>query len=518
MNDQISRLHNRARHYPHLGLVLLIVVCAAAAIFVFDDYGESWDEPNIQLYAASTQDAYMAGLGGQPLTEEHLGPFNLRFYGPVSFVLSDLFADGLGALFPYIHPVDFWHLSYFLAFLVSVVCIYWLCLRWVGRAAALAATLLFVLQPLLWGHAFINPKDTPFMAFFLLSVVLGLRAADMTDKGKTAWPAWVLAGVVLGAATAIRVSAPLAGAIVAVEMLARRRTKALWPLAVYAGVTIVVTYLAWPYLWGEPLQHFVDVFNEMRNFPMDIGVRFNGMDLRSVDLPVDYLPRLIALQLTLPVVILFGVGLFAIWLRWQRGQLQEPRLLAIVGAWFLLPVLLVMLSQPTLYDNFRQFLFILPPLFVVAAIALDEFFLRLMPALAWSLVAAVAAPGLLSMAALHPYEYAFYNRLAGDPATLVSRYETDYWVTSYREAISYVNEVAPEGSKIFLFGDGGPAEFLTHFGRADLTTTPRAGANGYDFVILTTRFGTADQWFPHWTVTFQVERQGLTFAVVKELK
>lgn len=511
-------LIDRVKKAPHLPLCMLIAISLAAAIFIFDDYGESWDEPNIQLYAEATEDAYVAGLRGQPLSEAHLGPYNLRYYGPVSFVLSDLFADGLGTLFPNVNPVDFWHLSYSLAFLISVVCIYWLCLRWVGQAAAFAATLLFVLQPLLWGHAFINPKDIPFMAFFLLSVVLGLGAADSAGKRRAVWPALVLAGVVLGAATAIRVSAPLAGVLIAVEMLSRRGTKALWPLAVYAGVAMGVTYLAWPYLWGAPVKHFVDVFNEMRDFPMDIGVRFNGMDLRSIDLPADYLPRLIALQLTVPLVILFVVGLFAIGKRWPRHQLHEPRLLALLGVWFLLPVLFVMLSQPTLYDNFRQFLFILPPLFVVAAIAIDEIMLRLRPTLAWGFVVAAVAPGLLSIAALHPYEYAFYNRLAGDPASLVSRFETDYWVTSYREAISYVNEVAPEGSKVFLFGDGGPAEFLAHFGRVDLTTTPRAGLNDYDFVILTTRYGTADQWFPHWTVTFEVKRQGVTFAVVKELK
>ncbi len=44
--------------------------------------------------------------------------------------------------------------------------------------AAFGATLLFITQPLFWGHAFINPKDIPLFSLFLLSVYLGMRMHD----------------------------------------------------------------------------------------------------------------------------------------------------------------------------------------------------------------------------------------------------------------------------------------------------------------------------------------------------
>ena len=43
---------------------------------------------------------------------------------------------------------------------------------------AIGAVLLFSTQPLLWGHAFINYKDVPFMAFFLGGIALGLVMVD----------------------------------------------------------------------------------------------------------------------------------------------------------------------------------------------------------------------------------------------------------------------------------------------------------------------------------------------------
>ena len=43
---------------------------------------------------------------------------------------------------------------------------------------ALAATLLFAMQPMIYGHAFINQKDIPFMTFVILAVAAGMSAFD----------------------------------------------------------------------------------------------------------------------------------------------------------------------------------------------------------------------------------------------------------------------------------------------------------------------------------------------------
>ena len=41
---------------------------------------------------------------------------------------------------------------------------------------------------------------------------------------------------------------------------------------------------------------------------------------------------------------------------------------------------------------------------------------------------------ILSMVQLHPYQYTYLNSLAGGMPAGATRYETDYWLTSYREA------------------------------------------------------------------------------------
>jgi hypothetical protein len=98
--------------------------------------------------------------------------------GPAFFMLAGQFSRLVTALLPGWSEINGWHLANFLAFQVGIISLYSLVRRWTGNWAAFGAALLFSTQPLFWGHAFINPKDIPFMSFFLASAALGLRMID----------------------------------------------------------------------------------------------------------------------------------------------------------------------------------------------------------------------------------------------------------------------------------------------------------------------------------------------------
>ncbi len=71
-----------------------------------------------------------------------------------------------------------WHLTNFLAFELGVLFLYLLCKRWMRPPAATFASALYLTQPVIWGHAFINPKDMPFATLFILAVYSGFRMVD----------------------------------------------------------------------------------------------------------------------------------------------------------------------------------------------------------------------------------------------------------------------------------------------------------------------------------------------------
>jgi len=155
-------------------LVWLLLNLVVGALTVHE-YGMSVDEPNNQRYAADSLDAYPSLFG--ILYEPNYSP-TYDGHGPAFVTMAAIFVRITQAVFPNALVPDLWHYSYFLTLQLTSLCLYWLTRRWFNKWTAWGILILFSTQPLLLGHAFINPKDTPFMFFLTLSVFWGFRMAD----------------------------------------------------------------------------------------------------------------------------------------------------------------------------------------------------------------------------------------------------------------------------------------------------------------------------------------------------
>ncbi len=162
-------------------LALWLVANIGIGILTVRQYGVSFDEPNNYRYAADTLSAYKTwfGLAGNI-------PYNASYdgHGPAFMAAMLLLIRGIQSIFPSVFQPDLFHLSYFIAFQLAGVCLYLLMRRWFQPWTAWGILILFDTQPLLLGHAFINPKDIPFMLFFTLSILLGFRMADSVQAGE----------------------------------------------------------------------------------------------------------------------------------------------------------------------------------------------------------------------------------------------------------------------------------------------------------------------------------------------
>lgn len=156
---------------------VFIAINLIIGFLTFRDYGVSWDEPGIYSFAHESVHAYQNFLKPVEYSDPRSN-FDLRYYGPFYFVLVDLVADGFKTIGFQFLAQDVWHLSYFLTFQVGLAIFYFFSRRWLNDWAALGALVLLSSQPLLWGHAFINPKDIPFMVFFLIAVFSGFQMVD----------------------------------------------------------------------------------------------------------------------------------------------------------------------------------------------------------------------------------------------------------------------------------------------------------------------------------------------------
>ncbi len=154
--------------------MIVFLAVAALGILVTRHYGESWDELKFYKYADLSLQAYRTWI-----TTGQVPEFGNTYdnYGPPYVMLVTIGARVLQPIIPWTIS-DLRHLLSFFVFLASVWAFYSLAKRWLSSITALGATLLFITQPLFWGHAFISPKDIPFLSFFLLSLLFGLRLFD----------------------------------------------------------------------------------------------------------------------------------------------------------------------------------------------------------------------------------------------------------------------------------------------------------------------------------------------------
>src|ERR1044071_8911542 len=169
-------------------IVILIAVNILIGVFVFRDYGLTWDEPYFYSYGDALGYAYNPVnwfSGHFDLNNSYgISGDDHKTRGPAYLFLARNFVYGLEALGS--DSASAWHLVNFLFFQLGIYFLYRLARRWLQTPAAFAITLLFSTQPLLWGHAFINPKDPPFLTFFLASVCLGFEMVDrIVDETKT---------------------------------------------------------------------------------------------------------------------------------------------------------------------------------------------------------------------------------------------------------------------------------------------------------------------------------------------
>ena len=161
-------------------LRLLLLALGLLSLFITRQYGESWDELKFYKYADEALQAYVTwpSTGSIPLTGN-----TYDNYGPAYVMAVRLAARGLERIIPWTES-DLRHLLYFFTFLAGIWSLYRIAKRWLRPTAALGATLLLASQPVLWGHAFISPKDIPFMSLFLLALDSGMEIFDREDSSR----------------------------------------------------------------------------------------------------------------------------------------------------------------------------------------------------------------------------------------------------------------------------------------------------------------------------------------------
>jgi hypothetical protein len=537
-------------------ILILVTVNILVGLFVFRDYGFSWDEPLFYDYADALGYAYSPrewlsenfdvnnSFGSSGDDHKTRGPAYLLLAREPVYLLQALGLDQASA----------WHLINFLFFQIGVYFLYRLALRWMKPAAAVAAAAFFSWQPLLWGHAFINPKDSPFLAFFLASVYLGFEMVDRLSEeavtNRQRISSTLLPAIALGITTSIRVLGPLAGLLVLAYALWKFRKNfrgLILPLIFYGVIAILAMLVTWPFIWENPLVRFIEVFGFMSDNPTNLSVLFGGEVYRAGELPRRYLPFLLATTLTELVWPLFFLGLLLGYWKFlnqnrNRDASAEERnssegwmslrsslhlatarnnlvSLTLVLLWLALPVAYALIRRPAMYDGLRHFLFILPPIFIFTGFVF-EFLIDYITSL-WlcaALILALLLPGIFSIVQLHPYQYTYYNSFIGGTKGASRQYETDYWLTCYKEAVEALNQTIDDPINLYVHRE---AYIAAYYADEAIHVRDLRGAldevQSGDYVLVNTRTNEDRRVFKDAQSTAKVGRGNALFCVIKRI-
>ena len=438
-------------------ILILLAISLPVGLFTFQDYGMAWDEYLYYGYADAIGYAYSipAHLSPDFDLNQAYGPSegDHRNHGPGYILFARLGVYTLQTLTG-IDRIPLWHLVNFVTYLAGAYFVYKISLRWLSPPGALAATALYLTQPVLWEHGFINPKDTPFATTFIAAMYFGLRMVDRFASPnfelRKDCPDMLITAILIGLATNQRMTGPLLGVMLFLyALLLRQKKSLLWFLPV-GLIAMVTTYVTWPYLWDTPVKTFIQVLKLMASYSTTPNVLFMGDLYRSYELPQRYLPWLLGITLTEPVWPLFFVGSVIALIRSLQKRLAWKSL-SILVFWFAFMFLYVLVLRPSMYDNYRHFLFILPPVFILGGFVFDAIYQHMSAKWIYGLLLIGALfPGVLADIRLHPYQYTYYNSLVGGTGGAAGQYETDYWLTCYKEAVEQLAVTSDEPVDLYV--------------------------------------------------------------------
>lgn len=412
-----------------------------------------------------------------------------------------------------------------------------------GWPAAFLALVLMLFSPRFFGDMMINPKDIPFAAGYIMALYFLVRFIDELPKPQRS----TMIGLITGIAIALNTRAGGLLLIIYLFLFVGISVFRKWykripigndELLKSLGYTVlvgVISYFAgilfWPYALQNPLVNPLKALTEFTNQSQLMMVLFKGQHIWSAQLPWNYLPHWIIR--TIPLFAIIGILFFLRLLKNRSSDLSFMGILILLFA-VLFPISYAIYKHSTLHDGWRHFIFIYPPLIILATTGwylwFTSFRSRVMNIISALILVFLLTENLISIISLHPFQYIYFNPLFGGVHKAFGNFETDYWMLSIKEGAQWLKEHERLGEP------GHPAIVATNcFYPADIYLTDSLKQvktvytryyertnEDWDYALFYSRFVDRDQllnhtWPPKGTV-YTIQTEGtILCAIVKRL-
>lgn len=555
-------------------LIFFIMLLVILIFLTYKDYGIPWDEKvyfntgkyyTVNLFKFLKIPTNLSTSGFEPT------PHHLKGHGVFMDMLTVFYS------LPFRNfNFETLHLVRALLAVPIFILLYWIVNKLFNRWYALLSLLFLLLFPRFYPEIYYNAVDIPTTLLFTICLTYFIfYASSEVEKQKQnssrqARTISIFKSIIFGFILGITINQrlillylPIVNFIFLFFQQKRNiKQLAIQQLTIFLS-TIFFLHLTHPYLLTHPLFGLVDILKSAKQYPWNAAVLFDGQFYQAGvnPLPWYYLPKSMLITTPLTALILFLVGNLRIiisQIKYTLAHHRKPHSTSQVEfgpywlAVFYTPLLLNIILKPTLYDSWRQFLFLTVPLIIIAMYGLSWtiegrkskielesrrlmiekihplssilknpssiFYylsskIKLFRFVIWIIIFINLIVTAITMIRLHPYEYLYYNSLVGGLKGAYGKHETDYWGLGYKEAVLWFNKNINDPKKQYkIFVEGDPLS-SSYFFKPNMTLTTDLLTTNYLFTFTRWNFHLRH---PGKTI-HTVEKEGIPLIFIKKI-
>jgi len=416
--------------------LIFLLIYLITGIFLSLNAGISHDEYHEQLNweinLTAIKDFYETG------TYQNLLDYKDRYHGigfnflsqPIQYLTKDFLLDYLN-LNEYGSILISKHLVIFVLFFISGLFFFKICLFFFNdKNFALISLFLFFLYPYFLGHSLINPKDIPFLSFWIISTYLLCKILKKLYKQKAVPIKYV---IYLSISISFLISIRIVGFLILLQFLIfiitfteiRKESflnlvkNNIKNLFILIFTLIFFIYLLNPIFWHDP-REVINSLKWMSKYQQDVSTLTLGEYMKALNLPASY--YFIWLFFKLPILIILGFLLFPfIEKKFVKNNLNKILSYSIIFTCLII-LFLFILFNVAIYNEIRHVMFLIPLIFLFS---LNNLYLWSRKFYYFTGVLVIIF-FVLENISVNPYQYTWMNSFSKF-YKINKNFEVDYW-------------------------------------------------------------------------------------------
>ena len=443
------------QNYINLLVVLIFFSFLITGIFIYNDYGISWDEYNHRINGFvslnlirkifSLNIVYPDLVHSTKNFADTAKMYGVLFDLPMAFIEEKLQINDSKNYFLLRHFFNFF------IFFVSSIFFYLLLRKRFTKELSVIGLLFLILSPRIFAESFYNMKDIVFLSFFIISLYFAINLLDSFSY-KNAFFSSITCSLVI----AVKVIGIIVPFIVFIFFILKSLDninylkKSILKLILFFFLLANFTIIFWPYLWNNPLSNFLKTLISFSSHPWKGSIFYFGEYISALNLPWHYPIVWILISTPIIYLLLFFLGSVLIFKRLAFRFLKlstekefndmwrgnKERMDIIFFSIFYFTLFLVIELNSTLYGGWRHLYFIYPCLIFISIRGLELISRNFSTKYVFLLIIPFLLYLGMWMTKNHPFQFVYFNKIAGN--NVGNNFELDYWGTSNRNALKYI--------------------------------------------------------------------------------